>query len=696
MTWTANGLSAPVSMTSTGESSPRITSARVTQWQMAPFNGLADSLWYALMGILILLPSVTFATSYSYDSTQAGHMLWADQSESQAHNLALSTHYDVFVAGSIAHIVLKQTFHNPSTDWRKGIYVYPMSDGASVHRLVVTMDNRQIVAKIKEKSEAKRVFTEAKQKGHSAALLEQHSGDVFRQTIANIAPGESITVELHLQLLADYQHPTYSFSLPTTITPRFRPIELGSFPSDSIVDQASVTTAIDHDFTISITLDGNTPASVISSHSHTLQTYFDGVNYQITTQSPKIKMDRDFHLAWALPQGAEPISAMITDYVDDEHYGLLMITPPTAATAPVAQDITFVIDTSGSMGGESITQAKQAIRHALTQLSPDDRFNIIEFNDDYRALFANTHAATPSAMTTANLFVDGLSAQGGTQMMPALMAALDTPETHSNALRQIVFITDGAVSYEAEMLSLLERQLGNARLFTVGIGSAPNGFFMRKSAQIGRGSYIKIGDINHVADAMNQLFGQLNHGVLTDIEINWPSQVEAWPQVNPDLYLNQPIIMAIKFKQSEAPQGTISIHGFYGDGTLWQSNLVLDRISRPTAHSGSIARQWAKQKISALLDQSYTGVSDDAIKSAVLPIALKHQLLTPYTSFVAIDQVIRRPHSDPVKPTTIPLPYPAGQISIPAPQTANGSVPLIISGGFLLLLALFLRRRSRP
>ena len=205
-------------------------------------------------------------------------------------------------------------------------------------------------------------------------------------------------------------------------------------------------------------------------------------------------MDRDFLLQWEPVSGSAPTAALFTEEVEGIHYGLLMLLPPSprrAATA-IPREIVFVVDTSGSMGGVSIRQARESLDQALRQLRPQDRFNIIAFNSNYRALYRQPVAATPHHVQRATEFVRHLSASGGTEMMPALLAALQDqgePDQlqEQPALRQVIFITDGAVGNEAALFEQISAQLGRNRLFTVGIGSAPNSWFMSKAAQFGRG-----------------------------------------------------------------------------------------------------------------------------------------------------------------------------------------------------------------
>ncbi len=636
---------------------------------------------------------INSASSYGH----AGQLLWREGVGQYQPALVLDTHYEVNITGPVAKVVLKQRFQNPSNEWREGTYVYPLSETSSVHHLSITAGDKKIIAQIQEKSLAKKLYNQAKNSGKKAALLEQLRDNIFKQALANIAPGETIDVEIHLLMAVDYNHPTFSLSLPTTITSRFTPFTLSKEQAESaIINEATeerVSATSQNKMSINITLDGQTAgADQVRSSSHSLSSSYDGQQYQITTQKSRVLMDRDFHLAWSLPAGSDPHSAFYSEQVGKDHYGLLMVTPPEAPTMDVAQDIIFVIDTSGSMGGGSMDQAKTALSQALAQLTAQDYFNIIEFNDDFRAVFPQSVPATSTNLTTAQGFTEQLEADGGTQMLPALMEALATPHSNASRLRQIVFITDGAVGNEIDLLHLIHNQLGDARLFTVGIGSAPNGFFMRKAAEMGRGSFVFIDQPEQVSTRMKQLFNQLSHAVLSDVNIEWPQPVEAWPKRIPDLYLQQPLVVAVKFDAGSAPQNSAFLQGSFGDGSLWQSALDLSTTELPSHTSATgIAKLWAKKKINALLDQAYLGVDNDQVKSAVLPIALQHQLLTPFTSFVAVEESPSRTGGDALVAEKLALTSPA-KIQLPAPQTATASLPLTMAGLLLLTIAMVLKR----
>jgi Ca-activated chloride channel family protein len=318
------------------------------------------------------------------------------------------------------------------------------------------------------------------------------------------------------------------------------------------------------------------------------------------------------------------------------------------------------------MGGISIEQARASVSAALGKLRPVDRFNIIEFDSNYRALYRSPVPATRHHVQRAQEFVRQLNASGGTEMLPALKAALALPRDpdlyrEQGFLRQVIFITDGAVGNETALFGEIAVGLGDSRLFTVGIGSAPNSWFMRKAAEFGRGTHTHIGDLNEVGEKMAQLFDRLSRPAAVDLAVQWPTPVEAWPERLPDLYLGQPLLVAVNFG-SRAPAGEIEVRGDIA-GRQWRQPVRLLGGADPQSLPGhpGVASLWARQKITGLLDQGIAGRDEQEVRSDVLTIALRHQLLSPYTSFVAVEEVISRPADQGLDAEAVANSRPRGQ-----------------------------------
>jgi Ca-activated chloride channel family protein len=339
------------------------------------------------------------------------------------------------------------------------------------------------------------------------------------------------------------------------------------------------------------------------------------------------------------------------------------------------------------MAGQSIEQAKAALTDALDRLSPADRFNVIQFNSWTSQLFKDSVPATADARAQALKWVSSLAANGGTEMEPAIRAALERP-TPPGYLRQVMFMTDGAVGDENRLFGIIKNELGDARLFTVGIGSAPNSYFMRKAAQFGRGTFTYVGSTASVEVSMRELFEKLEHVALTDVVVDWPAAAEIYPPALPDVYAGEPLVVTASFPAS-AKQLQLTAYGRVA-GTPWKQSVSIDPVELR-----GISTVWARRKIEHTLDAKVDGVSADLIRKIVLDVALEHKIVSPYTSFVAVDETPARADAQPLEQQNVASMTPAGQTAAAVPQTAS-LAPLYRLLGALLVAAATLLWLGRP
>lgn len=696
--------------------------------------------------------------------SKAGQLFIQSDDGASSPALHLGSKVSFVVSGMVLHTTFSQTFRNPSNDqWVEGIYVFPMPEKAAISHMDMRIGERVIIGEIKEKELAKKQYQKAKAAGKRVALVEQERPNLFTQNVANIGPGEEVTITLKYQDTVAFDAGRFSFRFPMTITPRFMPsahewmngdllpkpspdaetLSTNNNPSVGTELQTTTQMVLDnsrpwgwsaptslvpdahrisppqldsktakkrltHNIHLSVVLDAGLPLKNISSPYHDLVVEKKSEQHFIATRENHVPMDRDFELQWQPVAQSVPSAAAFTETLTshqagdnnhtknqtaEENYALLMFLPPQQTQSiQLARDVIYIIDTSGSMGGISIRQAKQSLALALKRLNKGDRFNVIEFNSNHRSLFGSSQDINEASRRQALRFVDNLSAGGGTNMAPALDSALSANNTETH-LRQIVFITDGSVGNESQLFELIHQKLGQARLFTVAIGSAPNSFFMRKAAQFGRGTFTHIGDSHEVSDKMSKLFSKLESPVLRNLSIQWPdpANVEAWPKKLPDLYRGEPLLIKAKlgdFSQSQ----TVTVTGDLG-GKPWKQVIKLQQPKLDAVTHPGISKLWAREKISALLDEKTRGADESAIKPKVLQVALQHQLMSPYTSFIAEDKTPARPLQKSLENQLVPNQTPHGQKQLVYPKTAT-SAPLNIALGFVALIILLIQRVS--
>ena len=608
--------------------------------------------------------------------------------------IQLSARAHFRVTGLVAHVRLEQTFRNDTGEWVEGEYLFPLPEDAAVNRLELRVGERLIVGKIHEKQEARELFEKAKITGHKASLVEQRRANLFANKLANIAPGETVRVSLDYVQRVSYRDGEFSLRFPMTVTPRYTPEgHPGAAEVWHLLNPVPATRANPIQ-PISLTAEINMglPLATVESAYHALSlTRQQGV-YQVALADGAVPMNRDFLLRWRAQPGSEPRAAVFHERIGAAEYALLMVLPPSGPALPSAmeRELVFVIDTSGSMGGTSIDQARASLDFALTRLAPGDKFNIIEFNNDARRLFPASVTASRHSIARAREFVRHLDAGGGTEMRAALDLALPRPaEEHADRLRQVVFITDGAVGNEADLFRQIRDRLGNSRLFTVGIGSAPNSWFMRKAARFGGGDFTFIGDVLEVQAEMESLFTRLGQTVMADVKIDWPVAAETYPRKIPNLYPGEPLLVAAR--ADDSLQGSSVVIRGRNDGEDWREELLFAPPS-PGLEDGyrGIGAIWARARIESLLDEKILGRSESEVRAEVLPLALEHQLVSPYTSFLAVEQVPSRPAELGLEKHPVPNLRPQGQSAqaYAYPRTATAARLQLLLGVVLLLCTL--------
>lgn len=631
----------------------------------------------------------------------------------------LTSDYQVTVSGLLADTRLTQTFENTGLAWREGVYVFPLPQDAIVYGFTMTAGERVVKGEVREREQARKIYQLARESGRQAARVDQQRPNLFTTHLANIPPGESVTVELHYQQSVRYDGGGFELQLPTTLTPRFMPgvPVRGSAPSweggwaaptNDVADAhriSPVTVAAQeldyrsHWATVSVAIHAGLPVASVASASHALNTVWDGEEIQVTPRNGRVRMDRDLLIRWTPVRGEAPSAAVFHEHWQGQDYLLTLLVPghsPESARGQAQQrmprELIFVIDTSGSMTGQPIAQARESLLRGLDTLQPDDRFNIIQFNSQSYALFARAMPADRFNLDQARRYVQGLSAGGGTVMSSALDLALGSSgrgegRANTGHLRQVVFITDGAVGNERSLFAQIQRQLGDSRLFTVGIGSAPNVHFMREAARFGRGTSTIIHNLAEVSAPLDQLFRKMQSPVLADIQTRWPADepgAEALPVRPGDLFAEEPFI---QITRGISPQGQLKVSGRQPGGARWRQSLDLANA----APAVGLHRLWAREKIDSLADAGLTGRSDNDTREAITELALSHQLLTRYTSFIAVDQTPRRKASEHLDTDHLATLMPAGSGQrIAYPQTATAGPLLIMLGVAGLLMAMVL------
>lgn len=611
------------------------------------------------------------------DARSGSLLLKTDDGYSDAPRLGIDV--DITVSGPTARARVTQLFRNPTDHWIEAVYVYPLAAGGAVDTLKMIVGDRIVVGDIKERVQAKMIYEQAKRDGKTAALTEQERPNIFTNSLANIGPGETVLVQIEYQEPVAQNGREFSLRVPLVVAPRYNPapivqsVELrpggngwGVAANNPVPDRDRISPAVldpadnapVNPTRITVRLQAGFPLGEIKSPHHQVKIESpDDSTRVVTLADGVVPADRDFELTWTPAAETTPSVGLFREHVGDADYLLAFVTPPDAAPTsqrPLPREVVFVIDNSGSMGGTSIQQAKASLLYALGRLQPSDRFNVIRFDDTMTVLFPSSVPADATHVGSATSFVGGIDARGGTEMVPAMRAALTDDGGEADHVRQVVFLTDGAIGNEQQLFETITAMRGRSRVFMVGIGSAPNTYLMTRAAELGRGTFTHIGSVEQVEDRMRGLFAKLENPAVTGLSASFSeASADLTPAIMPDVYRGEPLVLAAKLDKLA---GTLQIKGRVGDQP-WTVTLPLANA----AEGKGLSKLWAQRKISdAEVARTLRQVTPEEADKTILKLALAHQLVTRLTSLVAVDHTPRRPAGAPLKLSELPVNLPAG------------------------------------
>jgi Ca-activated chloride channel homolog len=628
-------------------------------------------------------------------------------------------HTDVVldVRGLVASATVTQQYENSSMQPIEAVYIFPLPHDAAVYDMQIRIGNRVIRSVIREREEAKRVYEAAKSQGKRAALVEQERPNIFTTSVANIMPGDHVDVRLRYVEALRWEQGRMRLVFPMVVGPRYIPgtVPAGhagtgwSSDTDAVSDASRITPIVrnpenrsGHDISLKVDLDTGFEAARVTSVSHTITVQqLPGGRQHVELAAGATIPNRDFVLEVQQPKSTRPKTALFLSPNPDsgETSFLLAAFPPTVQPSErMPVEMLYMIDVSGSMTGTSIEQAREALLQALDRLRPGDRFGILQFSSGFGEFSPEPLPATSDNLAAARDYVRHLEAGGGTEMLPALLHLMRKPAI-PGYLRHIVLLTDGDLGNEEQIFAAMRSDLGDARLYTVAIGSAPNLFLAAKMAQFGRGTSTHIADINEIREQMTRLFTQIESPVLTDVKLSFEGvQVtQLYPERVPDLFLEQPLLVFGKIYKGR--MGKIHISARAGNEP-YEATIAFD-TSKTTFHPG-ITTLWARKGVEDMMDQwRHADEHGQAeIRSSIITYAIRYRLVTRFTSLVAVEEVMANASRE-SKTVPVATELPAGWrmekvFGAPATGTADAFLETV---GLLFLLTglvlLFVLRRVR-
>ncbi|HKP84961.1 MAG TPA: VIT and VWA domain-containing protein [Blastocatellia bacterium] len=583
------------------------------------------------------------------------------------------------VSGFLSRVVVTQEFENPFKDKIEAVYTFPLPQNAAVDDMTMRVGDRTVRGRIKRREEARAVYEAARRAGNVASLLDQERPNIFTQSVANIMPGEKVTVTISYVETLKYEDGSYEFVFPMVVGPRYIPgaptgKQSGGWSPDTtqVPDASRITppvaakgTRAGHDISIEVALDAGVTIDNFKSTNHDID------SEKLTDHSAFVRLknkaeipNKDFILKFDVA-GRKIEDAVLTHRAPrgdtgDGFFTMILQPPERVAVEDVMpKEIVFVIDTSGSMMGFPIEKAKESMKLALDGLYPQDTFNLITFAGDTHILFPQPVPATRDNLRKAQDFLASRSGGGGTEMMKAIRAALDPSDAQAR-IRIVCFMTDGYVGNDMEIISEVQKH-SNARVFSFGIGQSVNRFLLDKMAEQGRGEveYVSLNDDGSAA--ARRFHERIRNPLLTDISIDWSGLpvTDIYPKLIPDLFSAKPVV--IRGRYTSGAKGVIKLKGKAAGRDFVREIAVELPDSEP--RRDVLATLWARTRIDDLMSQDYGGIQSgnarEDVKEAITQIGLNYRLMTQFTSFVAVEEMTVTDGGQPRK-VEVPVEMPEG------------------------------------
>jgi Ca-activated chloride channel homolog len=601
------------------------------------------------------------------------------------------------ISGFLSRVVVTQEFENPFKEKIEAVYTFPLPQNAAVDDMTMIVGDHTVRGKILRREEAQAVYEAAKTNGQTASLLDQERPNIFTQSVANILPGEQIKITISYVETLKYEAGSYEFVFPMVVGPRYVPgtptgAQGGGFSPDTnqVPDASRVTPQpvpdgmrAGHDVSIDVTLDAGVPIDALDSRTHDVNVErADDRRARVRLKDEATIPNKDFVLRYDVA-GKKIEDALLTHSAGAGGFFTLILQPPDQVRTEdvTPKELVFVLDTSGSMSGFPIEKAKETMKLALDNLYPYDTFNLITFSGDEHILFPEPVPATKENLQKAQDFLETRRGGGGTEMMKAIKASMD-PSDAQNHVRIVCFMTDGYVGNDMEIIAEVQKH-PNARVFAFGIGGSVNRFLLDGMARYGRGEVEYVGLDDDGSAAARRFYERVRSPLLTDISVDWNGLpvTDVYPKTVPDLFSAKPLILTGRYTGNG--RGTIRLKGKVS-GRDFVRDIPVD-FSNAQQHD-VLATLWARTRIDDLMSQDFRGAQQgnmkDDVKQSITQLGLDYRLMTQFTSFVAVEEMIVTDGGQPRR-IDVPVEVPEGvnRAAVFGQESGQPSGTLGFSGG---------------
>lgn len=598
-------------------------------------------------------------------------------------NLPLAmTDVDVSIAGVMADVSLTQVYENRGDVPIEAVYVFPASARATVYAVTMTVGGRVVRADLRERSQARASYEQAKAEGRSTTLLEQQDVGAFRMNLANVLPGDKVKVELRYAELLVPTEGVYEFFFPNT-APQVKYERPGD--PDSAMPRSDAASVSDFSLIFKARIVAGSPIEAIESPSHQIAIERPSAReavLMIDANDPKAST-RDFVLRYSL-RGQDITTGALAYPEGDGGYLLAIANPPTtvAPASVTAREYIFVVDVSGSMQGQPLDVSKGLVRELFATMTPRDRFNVVLFSGGSTVLSPKgSLSATPETLERVQNTIDSTNAGGGTELLQALEVSYALPRTPGMS-RSVIIVTDGAIAAGSDVSDFIRRHLDEANVFAFGIGTGLERSVIERIARAGEGEPFMVEDLDKGPAEARRMRGYIDRPVMTGIKAQWSgvNVHDVIPERIPDLFAERPIVLVARYRGPLT--GKVVFTGTAGTAPA-QVGIDLDK-AYVSPKLKSVRLLWARKKIDQLLDTCMgydCAEHDEVTRQRIIDLGLQYGVLTPYTSFVAVTEDVRT-SQDAVKVNQPAVARPGvAPLSAPVATVGYGFSPSLLATG---------------
>lgn len=564
------------------------------------------------------------------------------------------------IEGFVARVNVTQVYINPIDSTIEAIYTFPLPENAAVDSMILKVGDRRIKGVVKERQQAREIYEEAKREGKTASLLEQQRPNIFTQSVANILPGDTIVITISYLQQLRFKHGAFQFYFPMVVGPRYipgQPIKSEKQgtedPTNQVTDAHKITPPIlppdtrsGHDIALKIRIHKKFSTNELTSPSHCIIVRDEDSSTVISISPNDNIPNKDFMLNYTV--AGDKISNVFLTHkkeAEDGFFQLIMIPKINISEEEIIpRELVFVVDNSGSMSGFPIEKCKELMKISLRGMRQDDLFRVIKFAGSTEILSSDPLEASDTNVKNALDFIDNMRGGGGTEMMKAINAIFDTPPLNGRK-KIVLFMTDGYVGNEINIISTIRERLGESRVFSLGVGSSVNSYLLKGMAYAGRGDCMIIRQDGEAQKAIDEFYSMIDAPVVTGLSLVWKGTdiIDPQPAQLPDLFAGQPLVVTGKY--GKAGKGVLTIEGKLSSGKSYFHRMDVSFPNKNGLNS-SLPNIWARRKIeeidllgSKLFEDK--SISDDSIKNSITKLGLQYKLMTQYTSFVAVEDAVR-------------------------------------------------------